>query len=79
MLRYTDSPSKLPPFLTVAWITSRNVRMPTTRPCAITTSEPMSLSAIMRAASDRLCSGVMVYRAWPFRRKMSRTFMIERI
>ena len=75
MARYTVVVPKLPPLRTVASMTSRNVRMPTTRSCDITTSEPMSFWAITAAASARLSSGVMVYRALPLRARMSRTFM----
>ena len=48
----------VPPFLTIAWITSRKVSMPTSSPWSMTTSEPMScwdmtLSAAQSGSSGR--------------------------
>ena len=41
----------------------------------MTTSEPMSLSAITSIACDRRSSGETVYSVLPFTRRMSLTFM----
>src|SRR5574341_2011579 len=73
-VRTTVAPT-LPPLPTTAWITSRKVSMPTRSPCSITTSEPMSRSAIVRTASASGCSGTTVYRVPPLTRRMSLTFI----
>jgi len=73
-LRTTELPT-LPPLAWMARITSRKVSMPTSSPWSITTSEPMSLSAITATASASGWSGVIVYRVLPFTRRMSLTFI----
>ncbi|MNW06698.1 hypothetical protein D3C71_2031460 [compost metagenome] len=60
MAERTCSVPTLPPFLTMAWITSRKVSMPTRSPSSITTSEPMSRSAMMSTALASGSSGVTV-------------------
>jgi hypothetical protein len=44
------SPS-VPPFRTIAWITSRKVSMPTSSPWSMTTSEPMSCCDMTSSAA----------------------------
>src|SRR3990167_1387859 len=64
-----------PPLRTTDWMTSRKVSMPTRSPWSMTTSEPMSLSAIVVTAWASCWSGVMVYSVPPLTRRMSLTFM----
>src|SRR3990167_4518497 len=72
----TSSVPTPPPFLTMVWITSRKVSMPTRSPCSITTSEPMSFSAMASTARARGSSGWTVKRVLPLTRRMSLTFMV---
>ncbi|CKT91394.1 Uncharacterised protein [Mycobacterium tuberculosis] len=65
-----------PPLLTMATITSRKVSIPTRSPCSMTTSEPMSFSAMVLAASASGSSGVMVKSVLPLTRRMSLTFIV---
>jgi short-subunit dehydrogenase len=59
----------------MAEMASRKVSMPTRSPWSITTSEPMSISAMTARASDRGLSGLVVYSVLPLTRRMSLTFM----
>src|SRR3990167_4923342 len=72
----TSSVPTPPPFLTMVWIPSRKVSMPTRSPCSITTSEPMSFSAMASTARARGSSGWTVKRVLPLTRRMSLTFMV---
>jgi hypothetical protein len=65
----------VPPFFTMDWMTSRKVSMPTSSPCSMTTSEPMSFSAMMSTARASGSSGVTVKRVLPLTRRMPLTFM----
>ena len=56
-------------------MTSRNVSMPASRPWSITTSEPMSFSAIALTASRTDPSGVTVNSVLPLMRRISLTSM----
>ena len=47
----------LPPLRASTWLISRKVNMPTSSPYSITTSEPMSFSAMVCTASVRGSSG----------------------
>ncbi|MDT4878606.1 hypothetical protein FQZ97_1142160 [compost metagenome] len=49
-----------PLFLASVWITSRKVNMPTSSPCSMTASEPMSNSAIVAADWISVSSGWQV-------------------
>ena len=64
-----------PPFFTTAAMTSRKVSMPSRSPYSITTSEPMSCSAMVCTASDSGCEAETVNSALPLTRRMSLTFM----
>src|SRR5215831_10068825 len=66
------SPS-VPPRSASAFSTSANVRMPTMRPWSMTTSEPMSRSAITRTASSTGPSGGVVNNVLPLILKISLT------
>ncbi len=65
----------VPPWRTVARMTSRNVSMPVRSPWSMTTSEPMSCSAIVTTASWSGWSGETVNKVLPLTRRMSLTFM----
>ena len=60
MAARTDPVPIWPPLRTTVWITSRKVNMPTRSPRSMTTSEPMSFSAITAAACARRSSGLTV-------------------
>ena len=51
---------RLPPLATMAAMTSRKVSMPTRSPCSMTTSEPMSMSAMVCTAAASGWSGCAV-------------------
>ena len=53
MAERTDMAPICPPFLTIAWMTSRKVSMPTKSPYSMTTKEPMSFSDMTSTASDK--------------------------
>ncbi len=55
--------------------TSRNVSTPARRPSSITTSDPISFSAIVMTHSDSIAEGATVNSALPFTRSTSLTCM----
>lgn len=72
----TSTSPMLPPFAFRRRMISRNVRIPTRSPYSITTSEPMSCSAIVSTALRSGVSGVTVNSVLPLTFRISLTRIV---